>query len=116
MDLKLFHAATGGHKEVPDNYVSGTSLRALIQEDPALLWLKYHGSKHGLEEDPKEYSFLEWIGDKGRAFEAAWIRNVAPEAVQAMDDDKDVRRVQGLTRTLALMARRVPKNQIDETL
>ena len=108
MDVQLFQQATGGHKEVPDDWVSGTGLRALIQEDPALLWLKYHGKAHGLEEDPAEYSFLNWIGDKGRAFEAAWIKNVAPEAVQAMDDDKDVRRVQGLTRTLALMARRVP--------
>ena len=108
MDVKLFQQATGGHTEVPETWVSGTGLRALIQEDPALLWLQYHGSKHGLEEDPKQYSFLEWIGDKGRDFEAAWIRNVAPEAVQAMDDDKDVRKVQGLTRTLSLMARRVP--------
>ena len=108
MDVQLFLKATGGHKEVLDEWVSGTSLRALIQEDPALLWLKYHGAFYGLEEDTKEYSFLEWIGDKGRAFEAACIRNVAPEAVQAMDDDKDVRKVQGLTRTLALMARKVP--------
>ena len=108
MDLELFQTATGGHKEVPDDWVSGTGLRALIQEDPSLLWLKHHGKAHGLEEDPTDYSFLNWIGDKGRAFEAAWIKNVCPEAVQAMDDDKDVRRVQGLTRTLALMARKVP--------
>ena len=108
MDLETFNKATGGHKEVPDYWVSGTGLRALIQEDPALLWLKYHGAAHGLEEDSKEYSFLKWIGDKGKQFESAWIKNVASEAVQAMDKDVDVRRVQGLTRTLSLMARRVP--------
>ena len=108
MDLETFNKATGGHKQVPKTWVSGTGLRQLLQEDPALLWLKYHGKQHGLEEDPAEYSFLSWIGDKGREFEAAWIRNVCPEAVQAMHEDVDVRRVQGLTRTLALMARKVP--------
>ena len=108
MDLELFQQATGGHKTVPDDWVSGTGLRALLQEDPALLWLKYHGAAHGFEQDPAEYSFLNWIGDKGRAFEAAWIKYAAPDAVQAMADDVDVRKVQGLTRTLALMARKIP--------
>jgi len=108
MDLELFQQATGGHKIVPDDWVSGTGLRALIQDDPCLLWLKHHGAAHGFEEDPAEYSFLNWIGDKGRAFEAAWIKNVCEGAVQAMDSDVDVRRLQGLTRTLALMAKNVP--------
>ena len=108
MDVQLFQKATGGHKEVPEDWVSGTGLRALIQGDAALLWLKYHGKANGFEEDPAEYSFLNWIGDKGRAFESAWIKKVAPDAVQALDEDVDVRRVQGLTRTLALMAKKVP--------
>ena len=108
MDLKLFQMATGCHKEVPKTWVSGTGVRALIQEDPALTWLKYHGKAHGLEEDPAEYSFLNWIGDKGRAFEAKWIKEVCPEAVQAMEEDVDVRRVQGLVKTLGLMSRQVP--------
>ena len=106
--VDLFAEATAGHREVPSCWMAATGLRALIQQDPCLLWLKYHGKAHGFEQDPKEYSFLEWIGEKGRQFEAAWIKNVAPEAVQAMDDDKDVRRVQGLMRTLELMQRRVP--------
>ena len=36
------------------------------------------------------------------------MKNLAPEAVQALDDDKDVRHVEGLKRTLELMARRCP--------
>ena len=106
--LDLFAEATAGHKEVPSNWMSATGLRALIQEDPCLLWLKYHGAAHGFEQDPKEYSFLEFIGEKGRQFEAAWIKNVCPDAVPALDEDVDVRRVQGLMKTLELMDRRVP--------
>ena len=106
--MDVFSEATAGYKEVPSGWMSATGLRSLIQSDPCLLWLKYHGAAHGLEEDAKEYSFLEWIGDKGRAFEAAWIKNVAPEAVQALDEDVDVRRVQGLMKTLELIQCRVP--------
>ena len=36
------------------------------------------------------------------------MKNIAPEAVQALAEDKDVGRVDGLKRTLDLMARRVP--------
>ena len=106
--VDVFSEATEGYKEVPSGWVSATGLRALIQDDSCLLWLKYHGAAHGFEEDAKEYSFLGWIGDKGRAFEAAWIRNVCPDAVQALDEDVDVRRVQGLMKTMEMMQRRVP--------
>ena len=106
--MNLFAEATAGQKEVSSDWMSATGLRALIQQDPCLLWLKYHGAAHGFEEDPKEYSFLEFIGEKGRQFEAAWIKNIAPEAVQALDEDVDVRRVQGLMKTLELMDRCVP--------
>ena len=83
--MDIFAEATAGHKEVPSNWMSATGLRALVQEDPALLWLKYHGAAHGFEEDAKEYSFLEWIGEKGRQFEDKWTREVAPEAQQALE-------------------------------
>ena len=106
--LDLFAEATAGHKEVPSNWMSATGLRALIQEDPCLLWLKYHGAAHGFEQDLKEYSFLEFIGEKGRQFEAAWIKNVCPDAVPALDEDVDVRRVQGLMKTLELIDKKVP--------
>ena len=63
--VDLFSEAIAGHREVLSNWMSATGLRALIQEAPCLLWLRYHGAVHGLEEDPKEYRFLEWIGEKG---------------------------------------------------
>jgi hypothetical protein len=88
--VDVFATATGGCKEVREDWVSGTGLRALIQEDPALLWLKYHGKALGFEEDPKAYSFLEFIGEKGRQFEDKWTREEAPEAEQALDKDAGI--------------------------
>ncbi len=85
-----------------------TGLRALTQEDPCLVWLKFWGRQYGFEPDPEEYSFLNWIGQRGSEFEAAWVKNVAPQAVQALGEDRDVGRIKGLKRTLELMARRVP--------
>ena len=106
--VDIFAEATAGQKEVPSDWMSATGLRALIQDDPALLWLKYHGTNFGFQEDAKEFSFLEWIGNKGRAFEDKWTREVAPEAKQGLDQDVDVRRVQGLLKTLELMDRKIP--------
>ena len=65
--VDIFAEATAGQKEVPSDWMSATGLRALIQDDPALLWLKYHGTNFGFQEDAKEFSFLEWIGNKGCA-------------------------------------------------
>lgn len=106
--MSKLEAASGGHTKVPEDWMPATGIRALIQQDAALLWLKFHGKANGFEQDPKKYSFLNWIGQKGREFEAAWVKNVAPEAAQALAEDKDVGRVDGLKRTLDLMARRVP--------
>ena len=105
--MSKLEEVTGGYQKVPANWMPATGLRAIIQKDPCLLWLKFHGTSHGFEQDPEQYSFLEWIGQKGRDFEAAWIKNVAPEAVQALSEDKDVGRVEGVKRTLDLMARGV---------
>jgi hypothetical protein len=106
--MSKLEEASGGHNSVQADWMPATGLRALIQEDPVLLWLKFYGEANGFEQDPEEYSFLNWIGQKGRDFEAAFVKNVAPEAVQALAEDKDVGRVDGLKRTLDLMARRVP--------
>lgn len=104
----VLRAAAGGHTKVPNNWVSATALRPLLQGDPCLVWLKHHGTAHGFEQDPKEYSFLEFIGSRGHAFEAAWVQKVAPEAVQALEDDRDVCHVEAFTRTLELMAQGHP--------
>lgn len=106
--MDRFDTAAGGQTRVPDDWMPTTGLRVLIQQDPCLVWLKFWGKKHQFDQDPADYSFLNWIGEQGRQFEAAWVKNVAPEAVQALTEDKEVRHVDGLKRTLDLMKRRVP--------
>lgn len=85
-----------------------TATRPLILEDPGLLWLQLHGKNFGFEPDDEAYSLFEFITSAGHHFERAWIENEAPEAVQALQDDREVRQVQGLIRTIELMDRRYP--------
>ncbi len=100
----LIQRATGGHETVPHDWMSATGLRALLYGDPVQLWLKYgFGEKYGLVEDSKEYSFLEFIGEKGRQFEAAFVANLPVRAVQAMEEDVDVRQTNCVERTMDLM-------------
>ncbi|MES2459981.1 MAG: ribonuclease H-like domain-containing protein [Armatimonadota bacterium] len=104
--LDKLSIATGGHAIVQDNWIPATALRPLIHGDPCLIWLQHHGAKHGFEKDPDDtYSFLSWIGEKGRQFEDAWVQNVAGPmaAVQALGEDVDVRSAAGLRRTLEIM-------------
>lgn len=104
--LNKFDTASGGYSCVQEDWISATALRPLIHEDPCLVWLQHHGAKHGFTKDPDDaYSFLKWIGDKGRQFESAWVRNVAgPDvAVQVLTNDHDVRSADGLRQTLKAM-------------
>ena len=95
--------ATGGYDEVPSDWMSATGTRALVLQDPCLLWLEHHGHKFGFKEDPEEYSFLNFIGAAGQKFEEHWLKNFAPNAVYGLEKDWDVRKVEGLQRTVALM-------------
>ncbi len=102
---RAFAAATGGHKSVPDEWVSATALRPLLQSDPCLVWLRYHGAAHGFEKDTDQHSFLDWISEVAGRFEEEWIRRVAPDAVRANEQDTDVTDAEAVQRTLKLMAR-----------
>src|SRR5690349_3852962 len=75
ISLDCFDALTGGLAAVPDDWASVTALRALYFLDPALIWLDLYGNQHGFARDPEEYSFLNWIGEIGRQFEDAWVKN-----------------------------------------
>src|SRR5687767_8764646 len=100
----IYRAATAGHASVPEDWVSATGLRPLIQDDPCLVWLRWHGAKHGFEQDPKEHSFLEFIGEKGRQFEATWVEKVVGRfGVQSLENDRDVRDALSLKKTLDLL-------------
>ncbi len=105
---KTYTVATGGHGVVQDDWLSPSALRSLVYDDPCLLWLKHYGHLYGFEEDPVDGSFLEYIMAKGCEFEAAWVKNCAPESEQCIADDKDVRKASSVWRTLLLMQARLP--------
>lgn len=108
-NLNTFHAITGGFKTVPDNFMPATGARALLLEDPFLLWCQFHARDHGFEKDAGEFSLSDFIMGSGREFEAAWIRNVCGDDVAfCLTDDRDVRRAQGVLRTLELMMKKTP--------
>lgn len=108
-DLKTFQDITGGFKTVPDNFMPATGARALLLEDSFLLWCQFHGRDHKFEKDAGEFSLSDFIMTAGREFEAAWISNVCGDDVTfCLTDDRDVRRAQGVLRTLDLMAKNIP--------
>ncbi len=47
MDKKLLIAATAGYDTPPPDWIPASQVRPLILEDPALLWLEYHGAQFG---------------------------------------------------------------------
>ena len=56
--MSKLEEASGGHDAVEEDWMPATGLRALTQEDPCLVWLKFWGRQYGFEPDPEEYSFL----------------------------------------------------------
>jgi hypothetical protein len=103
MDVeKVFEQATAGLSEVPENWMSGTGARYLMM-DPCILWLNFHGERHGFKKDDERSSFLEWIGPLGHAFEKAWVEQCAPGAIQLMEHDYDVRQLANVRKTLEAM-------------
>ena len=105
---KVFSRATGGNDTIPDDWMAATGMRPLLQNDPGLLWLKFHGEDEGFERDPAEYAFLPFIARKGQEFEAMWVRKEAPQAVQAMEHDWQVRQAASFRRTLELINSKTP--------
>ncbi len=108
-DLKHLDNITGGFKTVPANWMPATGARPLLLEDPFLLWCQFHGRDHEFEKDEGEFSLSDFIMAAGREFEAAWIKNVCGDDVAfCLLDDRDVRKVQGVLKTLELMQKRTP--------
>ena len=79
-----------------------------MQGDPCLLWLQYHGKAHGFSKDAEDFSFLNFIGDLGRRFEEAWASSNCPEALRIIENDWDVRRVDGVLQLVSALRDRVP--------
>ena len=86
-----FRVNDGAPARTPADWVPASALRALILEDPCLVWLEHHGHRHGFAEDTDDYSFLEMIGHAGSRFEEDCVRHLAPEAVRVLAEDWEVR-------------------------
>jgi uncharacterized protein len=103
-----FDQAVGGRQEVADDWMAATGIRDLALEDPVLVWLKYHGRRHGFEPDTSPYEFADFIFEKGRQFGDKWIREMAPAAARVCDEATEVRRREKVRQTWALMQEGVP--------
>jgi predicted RecB family nuclease len=105
---KMLAKATGGNDTVSDDWMPATGMRPLLQDDPGLLWLKFHNDDAGFERDSTQYAFTPYISRKGSEFEAMWIEKECPGAVRAMEQDWHVRQSTSLQKTLELMERKTP--------
>ena len=83
-------------------------MRPLIFEDPALLWLEYHGAQFGFQPDTSPYDYLDFIAEKSRQFEAKWLQEMAPAAPVVCRDADDVTSRSKVEETWELMRQGVP--------
>jgi predicted RecB family nuclease len=100
--------ATGDHPQVPPDWMPASQVRPLIFENPALLWLEYHGAQFGFTPDSSPYDYLDFITAKSRQFEAKWLQEMAPGAVTVCHDVYEVRSVTKVKETLDLMLQGIP--------
>jgi hypothetical protein len=89
-----------------------SGIEPLVLEDPAIIWLRYHGlAQHSLQPDSSPHEIPDFIGEKARQFEDAWIENLAPAAsdcVRVCANAYEVRSAARVHETFELMRRQVP--------
>lgn len=93
---------------IGDDWATPTKLRPLFYDDPAVVWLEAHGQSHGFIPQQPRYGMTSILAQKGRQFEAEWIRRVAPEAVQVCRSGAEGRLAARVRATIDLMAQGVP--------
>ena len=100
--------ATQNLTQVPPDWLPASQVRPLIFEDPALLWLEYHGAQFGFQPDTSPYDYLDFIAEKSRQFEAKWLQEMAPAAPVVCRDAHDVTSRSKVEETWELMRQGVP--------
>lgn len=100
--------ATDGYTQLPNDWFPATQVSPFIQDDPGLVWLEYHGAKHGFQPDTSPYEFLDFIGEKGQQFEDKWRREMAPLAEIVCSIPSDVQTADKLHLTFDLMLQGAP--------
>ena len=104
----IFDIATEGNHEIPPDWMPATKIRPIIFEDPAVIWLEFHGDKYGFRKEGTPYDFLPFIGEKGRQFEEKWRQEITPEAMVICDKDYEVRSIEKVRESFELIKRGVP--------
>jgi hypothetical protein len=105
---ELLDLARNGNREIPNDWMPTTSVRALIREDPALVWLQYFGEANGFKPEESPYDFLKFIAGKARQFEEKWISELASNAVVVCAQDYEVRLIGKVLETIAHLHAGVP--------
>jgi hypothetical protein len=105
---KALEIALGGRQQVPPDWMPASQVRPFIFDDPAVVWLQFHGDKYGFEPDTSPYEFLDFIAEKSRQFEQKWIQEMAPEAVQVCRTAQDVHSAAKVRETFEWMQQRTP--------
>ena len=100
--------ATAGSLQVPSDWMPASQVRPLVFEDPALVWLEYHGAQSGFQPDQSPYSLLDFIATKSRQFEDKWLQEMAPQAVRVCREAYEVKQAEKVRQTIELMQQGAP--------
>jgi len=100
--------ALGGRGQVPADWMPASQVGPFILEDPALVWLQYHGAEHGFLPDTSPYEFGDFIAEKAHQFEEKWVAEVAPGAVRVCAEPQEGRDARKVEQTFELMRQGVP--------
>jgi len=100
--------ATAGIQKIPEDWMPAASVRPIVFDDPAIIWLAFHGEKNGFKPDSSNYDFLNFIAKKGKEFEAKWQAMMAKSAVTVCLEDYEVRSVAKVAETAKLICSGTP--------
>jgi hypothetical protein len=100
---KILSIATGGQREIQDDWMPATAIRPLLFDDPGTIWLDYYGEKNGFKPDSSPHAFLTFISKKGQQFEGKWKVEMANSAVTVCTEDYEVRSFEKVLETLKLI-------------
>jgi len=82
--------------------------RSLVQDDPCALWLEWYGDQHGFAPVVSKYSFNDFLFQKGKEFEAAWLHTYCDHTPRVCEHDGDARLARKLKITFEMMNQGVP--------
>jgi uncharacterized protein len=105
---ELIDLVRNGKEEIQADWMPATGIRALVHDDPSLIWLDQFGEANGFRSEKSSYDFLAFIGGKGRQFEEKWISELASTAVLVCAQDYEVRSIGKVIETIGHLRAGVP--------